>query len=193
MRSRTLLMSIALTVLTLISGNTLLHSQLPGNGRKIFGYQDAQTGAFHPVPFDSGPVSNASTALNGTLKVTLNITVKSTWPAGTARTIVCSANFFETSLTQTGGSSTYDEEASRYATATATAGVYTCTMTIPYSWLIPSGAIQNSLMGDYSVGVQNTATTAGPPILRMSNGPIVSQNTLPAAGATTSYVIAVVI
>ena len=193
MRSRTLLTSIALTVITLISGNVLLHSQMPGNGRKIFGYQDTETGAFHPAPFDNSLTSATSTTLNGTLKVTLNITVKSIFPSGTTRTIVCSANFLENSVTQTGAPSNYEEEASRYATATATANVYTCTMTIPYSWLIPSTAVQNSLMGNYSVGVQNTTTTAGPPILRMSTGPIVSANTLPAAGATSTYTIAVVI
>lgn len=87
----------------------------------------------------------------------------------------------------------YIEEASRYATPATTGTGFTCTMVIPYSWLIPATALQNSLVGSYSVGVENSTTTAGPPILRLSSGPVVSTSTLPAAGTTTTYTIAVTI
>jgi hypothetical protein len=192
MRSRTTLVTVALACFALGPAITLLHAQAAGPQQpsKVFGYEDTKTGIFHALtPEAVSPA--ASTASTGTLKVTLNITVKSTWPANTTRTVVCSSEFLENSLTSSGGASTYIEEASRYATAT-TSG-FTCTMTIPYSWLIPSTAIQNSLTGTYSVGVQNSTTTAGPVILRMSTGPVVSTTTLPAAGTTTTYAIAVVI
>jgi len=191
MRLRTALTSIALTVLTLVSGTALLQAQAPDSqtSKKIFGYQDPATGTFHALPM-SAPAENASTTLAGTLKVTLNITVKSSWPANSTRQFVCGADFVEDSVSAA-GSSTYSEAAYRYPTATA--GGWTCTLTIPYSWLIPSTSIQNTLLGTYSVEVENSTTTAGPPLLRLATGPVVSLSTLPANGVTTSYVIAVTI
>ena len=191
MRSRTVLMSISLAALSLVSGNALLHSQAaePQNS-KTFGYQDSKTGIFHPLTA-SGPTENTSTAFTGTITVKLNITVKSAWPATSTRTIVCSAEFIENSLTASAQGSSYQEYASRNATLSGT--TYSCFMSIPYSWLIPSTAIQNSLIGSYSVGVQNSTATAGPPLLRETTGPVVSLTALPANGTTSAYVISVVI
>jgi hypothetical protein len=191
MRIRVLTSSVV-ALLTLLSGSALLQAQAPDtqSNKKVYGYQDPQSGTFRALPTEA-PTEGTSTPLTGTLKVVLNITVKSTWPAGTARTIVCSADFDQISITGTAVTTPYIEEVSRYATA-ATSG-YTCTLTIPYSWLIPTTAIQKTLTGSYSVGVQNTAVAAGPPILRLSNGPIVSTTTLPATGTTTTYTIAVTI
>jgi hypothetical protein len=187
-----ILKSIALTVLTLGSGNVMLYGQAPDTtgGKKIFGYQDAQTGAFHPLAFDM-PVENATTPTTGTLKVVITITVKSTWPTGTVRTIVCSSAFAVSAATPTGVAASYSEDAFVYATGSGTA--FTCTLTIPYSWVIPTTAISKTLTGDYSVGVQNTATAAGPPVLRVTSGLIVSTTTLPATGTTTTYSIAATI
>ena len=82
MRSRNVLTSIVLAVLPLVSGSLLLQGQAPDQtgGKKVFGYQDAQTGVFHPLPLDIAD-PNATTPTTGTLKVVLNITVKSSWPA----------------------------------------------------------------------------------------------------------------
>jgi len=192
MRIRVLAPTVA-AILTLACGSALLAAQASDtqSNKKVYGYQDPQTGTFHALPTEA-PTEATSTPLTGTFKVVLNITVKSTWPTGTARTIVCSADFDQISISGAAVSTPYIEEASRYATA-ATSGGYTCTLTIPYSWLISSTAIQKTLTGSYSVGVQNTAVTAGPAILRLSSGPIVSTTTLPATGTTTTYTIAVTI
>ncbi|HEY2858286.1 MAG TPA: hypothetical protein VGJ21_07710 [Terracidiphilus sp.] len=193
MRLRTVVTPLVLATLTLVTGSALLQAQAPDtqSNKKIYGYQDPQTGQFHAMAME-GPTEGASTTLAGVFKVVLNITVKSTWPAGATHQIVCSSEFEQTSVTTSASfSMPYIEEASRYATA-ATGGGFTCTMLIPYSWLIPTTAVQKTLTGSYSVGVQNTATTA-PPILRLSSGPIVSTPTLPANGVTTAYSIAVTI
>jgi hypothetical protein len=189
------LASTAATILTLVCGSALLQAQAPDSqsNKKTYGYQDPQTGQFHPMATE--PISETtSTTAAGVLKVVLNITVKSTWPTGSTHTIVCSSEFEQVSVTSSSTFTTpYIEEASRNASAGATSGTYTCSMTIPYSWLIPSTAVQKQLTGSYSVGVQNTVTTVGPPVLRMSSGPIVSTTTLPATGTTTTYTIAVTI
>ena len=187
-----ILKSIAVTVLALGSGNVLLFGQFPDvtGGKKVFGYQDTQTGVFHPLPVDT-PIDNVTAPTTGTLKVVITITVKSAWPTGTVRTIVCSSAFAVTATGATGLAATYTEENFAYATGSGTA--FKCTLTIPYSWVIPTTAIAKSLTGEYTVGVQKTATAAGPPILRLTGGNIVSTTTLPVNGTTTTYAIAATI
>jgi hypothetical protein len=192
MRTRTLIMSIALAVLPLVSGSSLVQAQMQNSlhGKKIFGYQDSATGVFHPLPAEV-PDASTTAPITGTLKVVLNITVKSAWPTGTTRMIICDSDFFVTAVTATGTATSYTESSFRYATGSGTA--FTCTMTIPYSWVIPTTAISKSLAGSYGVSVDNTATAAGPPELRLAGGDVVSTTTLPANGVTTTYTFNVTI
>jgi hypothetical protein len=192
MRTRTLIMSIALAVLPLVSGSSLVQAQMENgtHGKKIFGYQDSATGVFHPLPAEV-PDASTTAPTTGTLKVVLNITVKSAWPTGTTRILMCSSDFSVTALTAPSGATSYSEGSFRYATGSGTA--FTCTMTIPYSWVIPTTAVSRSLVGSYEVSVENTAAAAGPPILRLNGGDVVSATTLPANGATTTYTFNVTI
>jgi hypothetical protein len=192
MRTRLTLTPLALTLLSLGFANVLLPAQTDeaANNKKVLGYQDAKTGAFHALQIEV-PDAAAVAPTTGTLKVVLNIAVKSTFPATSTRNIVCQSDFFVSVLTSSGTATTFDESASRYATGSGTA--FTCTLIIPYSWSLPATALQKTLTGLYTVYVTNSTVAAGPAILRTSSSNIVSTTTLPATGSTTTYTLNVTI
>jgi hypothetical protein len=94
-------------------------------------------------------------------------------------------------MTTTGGMTTYMEAANANATGSGTS--YTCTLKIPYSWIIPTTLVQKSLLGSYTVQVNNSTMSAGPAVLRFSQGTFLSTSTIPANGATSTYTVAVTI
>jgi hypothetical protein len=181
--------AIPLTVLTLIFGSMLLSAQANTNAKRILGYQDPETGVFHPLLRAVPDVTTPPTT--GTFKVTLNITVKSAFPTGTTRTILCNTFFDVTAIDQTDAISSYSESA--YKDATGGSGAFTCTLTIPYSWVLPTTTLQKTLTGEYQVTVTNSTATAGPAILRLSTGDFLSTSTIPANGSTSSFTVNVTI
>ena len=179
---------IVLAVVTVFVSGALLHGQTT-TGKKVFGYQDS-SGAFHPMLI-AVPDATTTPATGGTIQVTLNIAVKSTFPTGTTRTILCGIDVDVTGMTTTGGMTTYMEAANANATGSGTS--YTCTLKIPYSWIIPTTLVQKSLLGSYTVQVNNSTMSAGPAVLRFSQGTFLSTSTIPANGATSTYTVAVTI
>lgn len=65
MRIRVIASTVA-TIFALGSGSILIRAQAPEtqNNKKIYGYQDTQTGAFHALAMDA-PTANTSTVLGG--------------------------------------------------------------------------------------------------------------------------------
>jgi hypothetical protein len=187
MRNR-ISISFVLTIVTIFVSGALLHGQA-NTGKRLFGYQDS-SGVFHPM-LTAVPDATTTPATTGTIQVTLSITVKSTFPSGTSRTILCGIDVDVTGMTATGGMTNYMEAAN--ANATGSGATYTCTLKIPYSWIIPTTAIQKSLLGTYTVQVNNSALSAGPAVLRLSEGTFLSTTTIPANGATSTYTVAVTI
>lgn len=181
--------AIPLTVLTLMFGSMLLSAQAKTGEKRILGYQDPETGVFHPMLHAIPDTTTPPTT--GTFKVTLNITVKSQFPTATTRTIQCNSMFDVIAIDQTDAATTYTESA--FKNATGGSGVFTCTLTIPYSWVLPTSTIQKTLTGAYDVTVSNSTATAGPPVLRIATGDFLSTSTIPADGTTSSYTVNVTI
>ncbi len=187
MRIRTLA-SFALALVTIFLSSSPLHSQA-ATDKKIFGYQDA-SGTFHSMT-RVAPDATSTAATTGTFKVTINITVKSTFPSGTTRSIGCQTMFLPTVMDMQSNITSYEE--STFVRATGSGTTYTCVLTTPYSWVLPTTAMMRNLVGSYIVEVNNSTASAGPAILRISNGDFASTSTIPATGTTTSYVVNVTI
>jgi hypothetical protein len=179
-------------VLTGATSATAQTEEVPTTPHKrVFGFQDPLTGEFHPLGKFHGPVPDVATtpALTGTLEVVVKITLKTPVPKGGV--IVCSADFIASSISLTSTAvTTYDESASVLATVAGSAA--TCTVKVPYSWVLPaaSATVHDSLDGSLVVTMfaPATTTTAIEEGLTRTNGQdIVSATKLPANGATTVY------
>ena len=158
--------------------------------KHVLGYQDPQTGAFRPLLHEV-PDANA-VAVTGTIKLTLTITIKSVFPAGSKLTYACGAGLLESSVNLTTDTATlYEEEAS--SVATVNGNTATCTLTIPYSWIVPAASptVDTTFTGSYSVNVINNDGTATSTVLRSTLGYFLSQTTVPASGTTTTAAVSV--
>jgi hypothetical protein len=149
--------------------------------KKIYGYQDPQTGEFHALKPAATP--DATTApTTGTVEVTLKITLKTAVPKGGS--VICGISLGVEKIFSDGTDSSYEESAATVATVSGSAA--TCTMTIPYSWIItPGTALEESFGGGYNAEI--LTETAEPGILRGSDGTYASATTVPASGTTTKY------
>jgi hypothetical protein len=137
----------------------------------VFGYQDPETGIFQPMVRE---VPDATTpATTGTIQLALTIKLLTPLPANGS--VVCGASLLAESLnltTVTG--STWTEDAFSVATVNSS-GVATCTVNVPYSWVVPakSSTVLNSITGDYSIEMSDAAGKA-PGVVRMSSGTFLS-------------------
>jgi hypothetical protein len=120
----------------------------------LHGHRDPKTGVFHP---DNAvvPEPAAVSPITGTFSVTLHITLKTAVPSGDK--VGCSADVLADDTT-TSGDTSYTEEVS--ALATVSGSTATCVMTIPFSWLFPSGTVHEILTGSYSAMIFNPSTAA---------------------------------
>ncbi len=162
---------------------------MPQPHRKVFGYQDAVTGEFHPLTKVSPDATIAP--LTGTIQVTFTITLKTAVPTGGS--VGCSTDVALTSVNATSGSATTYDETS-YIPAKVTGTTATCTVSTPYSWVVsPSSAtILNTLLGTYTVSILPPNTTQSIiPVAndRSSSSTFVTLAKLPATGAITKYTV----
>jgi hypothetical protein len=184
----------ALTLSVALAGAASAVAQsdvFPAHHKKVFGYQDPDTGVFHAVK-RALPENATTTTLTGTFDVTLNLTIKSSFPSGTK--IYCEVVFEVSSEVVTGETTAAAEYGE---TAIGTASGNTCTARVPYSFVLPvagSTAVKvDSLSGSYVVGtgLSLSEITAGSTVVeREVDGAIVSAKVFPANGATTTYTIA---
>lgn len=171
-------------------------SQSASTTSKVFGYQDARTGLFHPVP--TAAPDAAGTKVSGTYSVTFDITLATSFAKGTP--IYCSI-----SLTQNSGAepSSLYQLPIRYESAATTAKVSgstaTCVVNLPYSWTVPSGAgVYNSASLSYTVTAQPASTPlyeiyvlgAGAGI-RMVSAALFTDSAIPVSGSVTDETVAV--
>jgi hypothetical protein len=162
--------------------------------KKVFGYQDPVTGEFHALGRNHMPVPDATTtpAFTGTLEVVVKITLKTALPTGGS--IGCSTSFVAASFSATAptGANTYEESASAAATVSGTTA--TCTLKIPYSWVLaaPSTTVQDSLSGSVTVEMYKSVSSTNPSVIltglvRSNSQNVVSASKFPANGTTTVY------
>jgi len=180
-----------------LTGNVAAVAQsdeLPVQHKKVFGYQDPETGVFKALNRgESNAVDFATIApTTGTIDVNVTITLKTALPTGGS--IACVADFIALSENAlTASILSYNEEAA--VKATVSGSTATCKVAIPYSWLIPpaSTTVLNSLSGSLTVtmGVPGTTTATVPILTRSNSQNILTGGKIPATGATTTYAVAV--
>lgn len=168
--------------------------------RKIFGYQDVETGDFHPLPRVDPEVTGAASPTTGSYQVTFNITLKSSFPSGTR--IGCEIVVDETSLVTvttpvpSTSLSSYTETAESTVAAGAAGSKVTCVADLPYSWIIPASAggttVRTTVGGSYSVSAiyaSGTGTTTATVKERSSSSQLAISTKVPATGSTTSLTV----
>jgi hypothetical protein len=160
---------------------------------KIFGYQDPQTGAFHPLAHAVPQTTTAPTI--GTYAVTFSITIDSTFPKGA--TLLCDVSIIESSITETTVPTVTDYEETASASLAVSGKTATCTVALPYSWVIPASTtkapVVSTVTGSYSVFVfsssSTTITSATLEGLRSVSSTLPIPATGPKDGATTTATV----
>lgn len=121
---------------------------------KVLGYQDTETGVFHPL-VNTIPEATVS-PIAGTITVTLHITLKTAVPSGDK--VACGVSL-NASYYTAAASTAYEESAYNLVTPSGTSA--TCVLTIPHSWQFPAVVATDieSLTGSYVVEIINPSAT----------------------------------
>ena len=167
---------------------------------KAFGYVDLKTGIFHKMTPDVTaspeltPVTPAT--VTGTIDVTFDVTVESTFPSGTV--IYCQAEVVATSIFD--GSTTtapygagYNEIGVGHVASGGTGKSVICTVTIPYSWGVAPATLKpsNTFTVTHTVTAVNpsvtstTTTLTNTGLLRESSSSQIQGGVIPATGTVT--------
>ncbi len=161
--------------------------------RRIFGYQDARTGAFHPLaraPL-AAPEAAESTSVHGTIQVTINIKIASSFPAKSTlvcgTTITAMSTSFSISDPLALSASVWEESA--YTSVPLAGTTVSCTLKVPYAWVLPTATsgVTNTLDGALLVTVSNPVST--PTVLRTSAQDFLNNAPIPASGTTSQYTV----
>jgi hypothetical protein len=174
----------------------------PSHHGKVFGYQDAQTGVFHP--FAQGATTPVTTPpATGKFVFTFDVTNES---VAKGAIILCGATVTveDAVIVTTPPSETtvgYIESGAGTVVSGGPGTTSTCTVTIPYSWKlppVPTGAKATSnLSASYHVSGYNAPGTSiselSLEVLRDSESTIPIANAIPKDGATTAETIDVTI
>jgi hypothetical protein len=171
MRILSIASSAAITLGVILAGSASIFAQsaatTPSHPR-ILGYQDPNTGIFHPLRRTLPQTAGTSPA-TGTIEVTLTITLATALTTG--QTVSCTVNVEEDSYLQNTttfeATDGYDYYESAYGIASVTGTTATCKLSIPYSWTIPVGTkttpLEQTLSGGYEVSTGTGSETAGMP------------------------------
>jgi hypothetical protein len=145
-------LSLAVVLATTLAGTAWSQSSTP----QILGYLNPANNSFRPLGVQSvaGPaVTIPQLAFTGTISVTFTITVKSTIPSTTSITCTVSAEVVDPQ-------NIISEEAAVIATRSGSKA--TCTVSIPYSWLLTASlAPTEKAVLTYVIGTVPTTTAPG--------------------------------
>jgi hypothetical protein len=189
------LASIALGIALAGSASTAAQSvQTASRHTKVFGYQDPQTGAFHPLA-RAVPQAATTTPTIGKYEVTFNIAIDSTFPKGA--TLLCNVDITEISVTESSTPTEIDYGETASASLAVSGKTATCTVALPYSWVIPASTtkapVVSTVTGAYSVSVFSsssaTITSAALEGLRSVSSTLPIPATVPKDGATTTATV----
>jgi len=159
--------------------------------KRIYGYQDGQTGTFHAID-EVVPDAATTPTFTGTFVITFNITIKSHFPK--TPIIECGVGVFASSIGVVNNVETnidYNEEG--YSAGTGSASSATCVVTIPYSWTLPQTgtAVHDTVGASYSVSASTGTAASGGYSLRSSGSSVLSLKQIPATGSVTTKTIKV--
>jgi len=176
----------ALALSVALCGSVLASAQNETQHKKIVGYQDAETGQFHPLDKEV-PEATTTAPTTGEYEVTFTITLKSAVPTG--GTVLCGTTIIVTAESlSTGAASEYTENS--YAVAKVSGTTATCTVNTPYSWLLPAASSTTEVLigGDYTLSIlpaSSTTLTLATLEGRSSSSSFLSAKAVPATGTTT--------
>jgi len=169
----------------------------PTQHKKIIGYQDAETGDFHPLAPVDPDVIAAVTPVTGKYQITFDVTLKSSFPSGTqilCEVIVDEVTTLSSPTPPYGTFSSFTEIAT--GTVAASGSSVVCTASIPYSWIIPpapsGGKATTVVNGSYSVSainLSNTTSLSNALRARSSSSQLGIPSKLPTTGSTTSLTV----
>ncbi|MGA2809275.1 MAG: hypothetical protein ABSE87_14185 [Terracidiphilus sp.] len=179
-----------------LAGSASAAAQSPQTGTqhtRIFGYQDPQTGAFHPLAHTVPLVTTAPTT--GKYEVTFDITIDSTFPKGA--TLLCNVDLIESSVTESTTPTVIEYGETASSSMAVSGSTATCTVNLPYSWAIPASTakapVVSTVSGSYSVFVfsssSTTITSATLEGLRSVSSTLPIPTTVPKSGATTTATV----
>jgi len=198
MRIRPLLAYAAVMLALTLAGPALASAQSAEAGsrhNKVFGYQDPETGVFHPLSTATPDVSTPATT--GTIELVMTITLKTALPKGGA--VLCGVDLtaFSENLSTYTISDWYEEA---YTAATVSGSTATCTVNVPYSWVLPAASVLVTRNFSATYQVQMTSAPATAPsgqlpteLVRYTSGTFLSTTSIPSSGTTTKVTQAVVI
>ena len=175
--------------------------------RNVFGYQDLETGEFHPIPHVRPETTTPP--ITGKYELTFVVTLEDALPAGA--TVSCSATIIEITQIQTTvttppsvtySSVDYSELGSGTVAASTTAGSkVNCTVPISYSWNIPAAShtstttvvVKSTVAGSYSVTAYPAATSTVSELvlrpIRTSSSDLAIPATVATNGTTTNLTV----
>lgn len=153
---------------------------------RVLGFEDPATGVFRSAAPLTGSTTGSPTT--GTVSVTFTITKASTFASGSVLNCSVSLQGTQTNPT-TFRSALYLESASVSVPVTSS----TCTVKIPYSWLLVSGTgLTETFTASYTVSVYpsqgSSGIGSGAPT-RSSNATFLSQTSIPASGTSSTHPI----
>jgi hypothetical protein len=175
--------SLVLSAVLAAFGSVAAQADTTAPAARVYGYEDTETGTFHAA---RRAVADATTTTptTGTVEVIFDIKLVIHFPKGTPLSCSIYLGVSETNTT-TFVSAGYGETAAASVAIDGTTA--TCSLRIPYSWLLPAGKGETaSFTGTYTVSATPTATTYES---RSSNGTFVSTDVIPASGATSKYTV----
>lgn len=166
--------------------------------KRVLGYQDTATGTFHPLAHAAPDVA-AITPTTGKYEVSFVVTIESSFAKGAV--IGCEVIIDESTVVVTSAppyetATTYSEVATGSVAAGAAGSKATCTVVLPYSWVIPAGTttskVTSTVSASYSVAAYNPSATLSVATiegLRSVGSELPIPATVPKDGATTTAIV----
>jgi hypothetical protein len=147
-----------------------------GGARSVIGFLDPQTGALLPLmaTTSSPEIAAASSTVTGTLKITGTVTLITSIPSTTP--VTCGV----TAIVASDPNGPISEQAT--STAARSGATATCTVLIPYEWILQS--LTDNVSLSVSVAASSFTTTGG--LTRVHTRQLATFK-VPANGVTTSF------
>jgi hypothetical protein len=148
----------------------------------ILGYFDPQTGTFKPL-IEPEDLANPAVIAPTTGKFVFDLTIKIASAGLTTATVSCGATVIIGGTTPSDG---YEEDVTGVA-STGSGASRSCSVTIPYSWLLSSPATDAISIVYYVIAINDTT------FAERDSSHTVGTIKVPATGATTTETFAVTI
>jgi hypothetical protein len=175
----------------LMSAGAIARAQDVGTKpKRVFGFLDPKTGAFVAASPMARPDAATTPATTGKISLTISMKLATAFPAKS--TITCGLNLVVLSVSENTTTFAISEGEwleTAASAATISGSTATCTVSVPYAWVLPSSGstvtTTNTLSASFQVTVANATST--PTVLRISQQDLIVGENVPVTGAVSSY------